>query len=154
MDDDLEGLIMQQQDELQDDVEAVEAYGRAHPDVYGGVRFNNDDLPGPVRLIVSFADDLDRHVAELRSVVAHPMRVDVRSCMSSRDAAVAMADRITKRLLQPMPNIRSLAVLHSVWSGTTVLVDGADLDFVRQVLHDEPVVTVDEGGYRHLTDLT
>jgi len=148
VDDDRESLIMRQQDELEDDARLVEEYGRSHDDAYGGVSFDNETFPAPVRLVTAFTRDLDGYLAALHSVVPHPERVDVRSCRFSKQECVAMADHVSQLVLAAMPEIRSLAVLPSIWSGTTVLVEADDVEVVQELLRNEPFVTVEEGGYR------
>ena len=142
---------MRQEDELQDDALAIDEYGMAHPDSYGGVRFDSELFPEPVRLVAAFTRDLDRHLSALRSIVEHPDRVDVRSCAFSKHECTATAERVNQRVVAAIPDIGSLAVVDSIWSGTTVLVDHDHVEAVRQLLHEEPALRVDVGGYRPLS---
>ena len=147
-DDELESLIMRQQGELDDDVEAADVYGRSHPETYGGVRLEGGGRVAPARLTVAFTEDVERHAEALRSLVPHPDRVDVQACPHSDKACRELADRVVARIQSTLPDLRSLFVDSSPWSGVTVLVRADDLDAVRLLLADEPAVTVSEGEFR------
>lgn len=58
------------QAELHGDVDRLVGYGQAHPQTWGGLRFNG------TRLVVSFTDP-DAHRGAVRALVQHPDRVDV-----------------------------------------------------------------------------
>jgi hypothetical protein len=143
-----EKMIRRGEQELHGDVQLVVAYGRAHPDAYGGIRLEPEDFPpGPVRLVAAFSANLQDHLVALRSIVEHPRRLDVRSCTFSKKDADLLGDRVQDRILSVLPDIGNLVVLSSVWSGVLVLVKNEDIVQVGEVIGDEPWVRVDEGGY-------
>jgi len=69
---------MQLEDEhakLRPDLEVVRTYGEAHPDVWVGLRFENDP---PVRIVALFSgEDIQEHEAALRSLVDYPGQLEV-----------------------------------------------------------------------------
>ncbi len=57
------------QGRLQGDVEAMQAYGSAHPDEFTAVRFENSPW---VRLVVGFTGHIQEHCAALRTILEFP----------------------------------------------------------------------------------
>jgi hypothetical protein len=49
-----------------------------------------------------------------------------------------------------MPDIESLAIVDSVWSGVLVLVDANQVESVRAIVAENRWVRVEEGGYHVL----
>jgi hypothetical protein len=54
----------------------AEAYGRAHSDEYGGMRWEDD----PMRVLVWMTANVGEHLRALRASVEHPDRIEVRQC--------------------------------------------------------------------------
>jgi hypothetical protein len=64
-----DGPVAQAQNRLQDDAEAAQEYGAAHPDEFASLRFEN----GPrVRLVIAFTGHIAEHCAALRDLMAFP----------------------------------------------------------------------------------
>jgi hypothetical protein len=64
-----DGPVAREQERLEADVEAAQAYGAQHPDEFGSIRFEN----GPrVRIVIAFTGHLAEHCAALRELLAFP----------------------------------------------------------------------------------
>ena len=63
------GPLAHDQGRLQGDVEAMQAYGSAHPDEFTAVRFENAPW---VRLVVGFTGHIQEHCAALRAILEYP----------------------------------------------------------------------------------
>lgn len=120
--------------ELEGDVRLVANYGISHPESYGGVRLDDADFPGPVRLVVAFTSGLDRHLAALQSVAENNDRLDVRSCPLSHLECKELGDRVQGEILSSIPDIETLATVDSVWSGVLVLVNANQVGSVRAIV--------------------
>jgi hypothetical protein len=77
-----------EQQSLRGDLEKVQEYGRAHPDEYTSVGFDNEPT---IRVFAYFSGHVDDHRAALQNLVAHPDKLEVReSNQSERDQKAIM----------------------------------------------------------------
>lgn len=102
---------------LRDDADVVRRYGEAHPDAWAGVRFENEPT---VRLVASFAGDVDRHRSALRALVKHPERFLVERVPRS----LADLRRLQDEILATAPR----GAVSSVGPGTGLLHVGLQAD--------------------------
>jgi hypothetical protein len=68
------GPIPQAQNRLRNDIDAAIAYGAAHPDEFGSVRFENAPR---VRIVIGFTDHVDVHCAALRALLEFPEEFEI-----------------------------------------------------------------------------
>jgi hypothetical protein len=64
-----DGPLAREQRRLDEDAQAAVAYGAAHPDEFGSVRYEN----GPrVRIVIGFTARIEEHCAALRAILEYP----------------------------------------------------------------------------------
>lgn len=69
-----DGPVAREQRRLEADVQAAIAYGAAHPDEFGSIRFEN----GPrVRIVIGFTARLEEHCAALRAILEYPDEFEI-----------------------------------------------------------------------------
>lgn len=66
--------ISDQQGLLREDMARVDAYVRARPETWAGIRFENEPV---VRIVVGFTAGLEEHRRALQALVDHPDRIEV-----------------------------------------------------------------------------
>lgn len=76
---------------LRGDVEVVQRYGEAHPEDWGGLRFQNEPS---VRLVAGFSQNLDGHREALIRLVEHPRRLMVKALPRSLAELEALREEI------------------------------------------------------------
>lgn len=90
---------MLEQGRLRATFEGARAYGREHPDEFGGMHWVNED---PVRVVFLATAHLDDHRRALATRVEHPDRIEVRPCRYT-DRQVEVWQAQVERLLLDRP---------------------------------------------------
>jgi len=116
------------QTRLRDDGQVLIAYGAAHEDAYGGVRFYNTAEES--RLEIGFAEDLNEHCWAVRELVAFPESLDVVPVSYSLEDLRGAARAAEEAGALP----KTVGVSH--WGSVGVYVPADALD-VAERLHDQ-----------------
>jgi hypothetical protein len=87
-----DGPLAMAQERLADDITAANAYGMAHPEDFGSIRYENTPT---VRIVIGFTDHLDVHCAALRDLLEYPDEFELVKDAAPQNRLLAIQEEIS-----------------------------------------------------------